>query len=98
MSERNPTTHFLPDVKFFEALFLPSPDDLPSDGTPSSGRVSPSGFPRGSSIVVTGKPGVGKAYFTLALVRELMRKHNKSILCYIRIGSQSIEIYKHFSL
>jgi KaiC/GvpD/RAD55 family RecA-like ATPase len=50
----------LPAIFQLELLFKKSPID----------RVRPAGFPRGSTLMLTGRPGTGKSFFALSLVRE----------------------------
>ena len=60
----------------------------------------PDGFPRGSSVLVTGRPGVGKAFFTLALIRELMRPEDRAnhLLYYVGIGTNSRRLSERFGV
>lgn len=72
-------SHYLPRVPFFHTLFLPPP-----------GGAGSVGFPRRSSLLVTGRPGVGKVFFSLALVRDLMCSVGEEhLLYYIGIGEDS---------
>jgi KaiC/GvpD/RAD55 family RecA-like ATPase len=91
MNKSGPDEHrYLPNIRFLDTIFL-SNSDVVRDSKGGFRSIDDArGFPKKSSILITGKPGVGKAYFTLAMVRELMRckscKNHQ--LWYVRIGSR----------
>src|ERR1700689_2136324 len=83
-----PPECYVPSVPFFRTLFLPHP----RGGNPPN-LV---GFPSGSSMLITGRPGVGKAFFTLALVRALMRSRADDLLYYVGVGMDRAHLCSRF--
>jgi KaiC/GvpD/RAD55 family RecA-like ATPase len=79
---------YVPSVPFFRTLFLPHP----RGGNPTDIV----GFPSGSSMLITGRPGVGKAFFTLALVRALMRSRADDLLYYVGVGMDRAHLCSRF--
>lgn len=89
----------VPCVHDFRRLFKPPPGGQAN---------APRGFPTGSTLLVTGRPGAGKSYFALSLVREqigsFLREQGKDSppvhstvrLVYIAVGASEQDLQERY--